>query len=223
MSAGNIETIFRRNSLTVRWNTVLFPISLDVFANELDSAGYILDEKYLRLRGHRPTIEIEASILARKGSAAVVINPDRGYIGVSCLDPVSLVDAFVEMESIVEDRMDYASQERAWFYEYNSILSFRVHDPDFGLWESKYQGAQVVSDISSLVGIDLKPIGIRLATSGDVTGPEWTDLRINPAIPEARTHQQLRIDHRRRQREEVVNVAKDIQSIAHSIARFLEG
>lgn len=217
------KIVFLRNFLSVRWHTVVFPFRTDVFAQALDSAGYILDEKYLRLRGHRDPIEIEAGILGRKGSAAVVINPDRGYVGISSLDPISQVEAFEEVEGIIESVVGFASREHAWFYEYVCFALMPVSGAEDDTWIRKYQGSSVVADIGSIFGVDLAPAGIRLKSRNDLLGPDWTDIRISPISPDFDRNQELRITHRRRDRDSVITLASRIQEMVRSIAQYLDG
>lgn len=223
MPAETRSVTFLRSSLSVRWNSVIFPINPHSFAKALDEEGFILAENFSRLSGHRDSIDVEAGILARKGSAAVTINPDRIYIGISSRDSHTLLSTFEEMENLVHTELRYPSQERAAFYEYLANILVPTTADAFSAWKRQYEGSKLPSRLSQLLGVNLSPLGIRLVSeNSDPTDVDWSDFRIRPEVPGIHNVHNVTITMRRAQREPVMSFVSNIETTVAALVNYLE-
>lgn len=222
MSTPVIEVF--RSSLTVRWNTVLFPFTPIDLVHLMPQLGYVQPENVQQWLTVRPTVDVEGGVIGRKGRIAVQINVERNYVGLYARDLEDALQEFGRLEEALQSDLDIDVQEKALFYEFttNAVAS-TGHSP-LEAFHSQLDGGHFLTRASEIVGTDLGTYGVRLTDQlADPNQVNWTDFKIEPAVHAAHRQYLINVVYRRNSREPVLKLVESFDEVISRLIEAIEG
>ena len=220
---GLVEPFYRQLRLTCRWRTLFPPIEPLRLAMSLEELGYVIPDGIVRSAGLGMNVTVDNGVIARKGSIAVIATPDRGFLGLAARDPDSLTTEFLALEEFLESHHNIDQKAIALFYEFHAVLTVAAQRPPEQAWPSHFADVPYVRKASEIIGYNLSPFGLRLASQGQhANSEEWIEVRIEPSVLSVNPEHTVESIFRRRDRDEVVGFAHRFEETLFELLQLVE-
>lgn len=212
---------YRRVSLSVGYESILFPLDTGELIAALPEQGFILAEAI-------PTPPLGARLdisgpVARKGDIILRVNTDRNYIGIDGLDPATVVNELDTLERFLDERLHFGSQDMSRYYELLADLIVHANRSPLATIAQVFKASSVIQEMGHVLGSQTANYGVRLVPqSGEPTSPEWFDIRIEPRVQQASEHYLVGVVYRSADRSKVAKFAQGLEETVTQLVRILE-
>ncbi len=218
---GEFTPGYRILSLSLKYNSVLFPFEAVQFLKALSKQGYLLTDPI----GPMPLgMRAEVSgIVGRKGDVAVRLDMPRQILGVSAPDAKSAVAEMDALESLVKAEFGFESSHLAQYYALLAGLTIRAKKNPIASWQAYAAQLPLIEKASQALGMKVSLFGIHLTPQGQVPNQaDWCDIRIEPFTPSASDHHSVEVIFRRARRDEVFTFTRRLDDIISDLVSLVE-
>lgn len=173
----------KRSRLSVRFNTVFFPLSPYELTGILTEAGYVLQQQLPSPPPGVPGARLDVSgTLATRGDTSIEVDTLRGVLGLAT-DWSKLISEFEEALSLIEPKLFTAIPQISRYFE--SIIDGRKEFGGNVIQElsTLFQDIPWLNSLNKLWDSSLTNFGLRLVPQNSApNSDEWMDIRIEPDI-----------------------------------------
>lgn len=210
-----VRTVSTRVALSVRTNSVIFPLDATQLLKDLTSEGFIPPDLPENVR--------VTPIEVRKGETRIRFDAEKMVLGVTSPNPKDAVSQFSWLESRVKSEFSFDTVATAHYYELVANLLVRATRNPLETWSKRVHGLAGLAPFSELFGLDLAPFGLRLFGAGQVpNSTEWFEVRMEPQIPNTTTQHFIQIIYRSARREMVVDFTNRLDDRVSRLLGTLE-
>ncbi|MGH7204579.1 MAG: hypothetical protein ACREI2_00060 [Nitrospiraceae bacterium] len=213
---------YRQVSLSVRYNSVLFPFDTIQFLSTISKEGFLQQQQ--PVGPLPPGVRIEASgIVGRKGAVSVRIDADRLIFGVNAPDVETVLSEMNTLESLLKSAHSFESSSLAKFYELLAGITIKAKKNPVECWRSHFAEVPVLKKMSQLLERRISPFGVRLAPSGELPNQtNWFEIHIVPNVPLSTDYHDVEVVYRHSSREDVFTFAKKLDAVLSAILSIVE-
>ena len=209
-------------TLSVCYDTVLFPFRVDQLMELLPTIGYVLSDQAERLIPHAGRLDVEG-ILARKLNIGLSVDTHRQVVGVVAPDAETCVKEFSSLEALLKQRLGVDEQGLSKYHELIADAFIAADGSPLDMWGQQFSESPLVGKLSELVGKDLATYGIRVSPRGSVPNQEkWFDLKVEPSVLSPTDTHYLKLVFRDSERAEVINLAESLDNLILAILEQME-
>jgi len=218
------RTITRRISvrsvhLAVRYKTLHFPIDPVELAHIVPEAGYVVADRDLLSVPFGARVAISGPV-ATKGDTELRINSERGILATRGRDADSVVDEFEALEGFLEEQFAFDSQGASRFYELLAELTVTSAENPLSVMARQSEGVAVLQRLGEVLGFPVSNFTLRAVGTGqEPNDNNWSEVRIEPSIPDTTTRFFVSIVFRNEERDLVVGFARNL---TQTVDRLIE-
>lgn len=214
---------FLRLYLSVRYNTVLFPIDTSEFVFALPELGFVLSSELQNLPAGAKLSSLSGPIANKEREIRLSINTDRSFIGIHGPDPVALTSEMDSLEQFLNQRFRFDSNSSAYFYEFISDLTITTSANPLDVFSGIFKEIAKLNKLGAALDASVTNYGLRLVPEDhQPNDPDWFDIRIEPHTPLARTHYAVGIVYRKPDRTKVFAFVNKTRETFQDIVTILE-
>jgi hypothetical protein len=211
---------YRTLSVSLRYDTVLFPFESLLFLQSLADLGYAFPEPQQPPLGGRVDV---GGVLGRKGGVAVHLNIDKMVLGVSANDPQSLLTEFDAVERIVSTQFGIQGETHAKFYELLAGMVVDAGKPPLEVWEAHRRSIPLADNLSSILGTEMAPFGLRVSPIGkEPNRAEWFDVKVEPDVQTNCRAHTVEIVYRKPDRSSVMAFTASLERTVMALIEAIE-
>ncbi|MBI4336758.1 MAG: hypothetical protein HY683_02865 [Chloroflexi bacterium] len=218
------EIMFTRVRLTVRVDSLFFPLDYGDIAKVLPTLGYELLEKRLPVELPAGARLAVSGRIAQKEPYYVHLSVDRGFIGVDGDEPAGVLSEFKNLLQLLEETYHPDFGKQARFYEIIVDATVRGKGDPLQVLATLSRSIQLLTNLQPLLGEkDLASFGLRLVPRGASPGEdEWFEWRIEPLVPRPKTHYTASVVYRSPNRENVETRLASLEDTLDKLVSQLE-
>lgn len=220
-----LQPLYMRVSLTVTYDSVLFPFDAGSLLRSLARQGFLVPESLLKAILAAPHVaRLEPSgAVARKGEVVIGMNAERKTMSVHASGPQSVLSEMESLESLLKDEFGVDSSSIAQFYEFTASLSIKAGKNPLESWGAQLGQSPMIQEVSEVIGIDVSLFGLRLVGKGQVPmQTDWFDIRIEPLVHSPTTHHYVEIVFRNSGRDTVFGFVRELERTLEGLISMLE-
>ena len=210
---------FRSVHLAVRYKTLHFPVDPVELAQIVPEAGYVVADRDLLSVPFGARVSMSGA-LATKGDAELRVNSERCILAIRGRDPDPVVDEFETVEHLLAERFEFDSRSASVFYELLAELTVASAESPLAVMARQFRGVAVLNRLGEVLGFPVSNFALRAVGAGQDPGDNnWSEVRIEPSIPDSTRRFFVSIVFRNEQRDVVVEFAR---SLARTVSRLVE-
>lgn len=212
---------YRTLALSVRYDTVLFPLESTRLLSAVAERGFITPES-----AEQPPLGARLGLrgtIARKGGVSLSVNGDKQTVGVNAKDIETLLDEFESIENAIGDEFELSAGDLVMFYEL--LVSVVVKTDKHPVEELGRLSAQmpILGEFSEIIGNEVAPFGIRIAPKDqEPNQSDWFDIRIEPSIQAPSGRYVVEVVYRHSSRNSVLEFIRSLESTIESLIGAIE-
>ena len=212
---------YHQLSLSIRFNTVLFPFDAAQFFRALEKNGFVLDDK-IASTPFGARIEV-SGFVARKVDTSIRIDTNRQVLAVHCPDPNIAVEQMTLLESILMKEFGLDASTLAEFYEIIVNVTQDASVNPIAGWSKRYENDPLTHMVSRLIGKPVFPFGAKFATQSVVPNhTDWFEIEVSPFVIAPTEKHNIEIVYRNANREDVFGFMRRLENILHELVELVE-
>lgn len=214
--------VYRRLSLAVKYNTVLFPFDSIHFIRALSKRGFVVPESVGPVPfGTRAQV---SGVVGRKGNISVRVDTDRYIVGVEAPVIEQVLDEMDAVENLLAEEFDLQSPRLAHYYEFLADMTIRARRNPLESWPMHFSTTSIMGRFAEVLGMDVAPFGVRLVARGVVPDqPDWLELRVEPSIQSPTDHHFVEVVFRGSDRAAVSEFIRKFEASTRNLLSVVEG
>jgi len=162
-------------------------------------------------------------IVGQKGNVFVELHTTRNLLA---LHTPTAKDAVAEIEGIdclLTNEFGLDLSQVIWYYEFGASLIIKALSNPVEIWADRFQDLPLIGEFSQILGMDLAPLGVRLAKKGKApNSDDWFDLQIIPQIQAGETRHLVQFVFRSPKRDEFLVFIKRFDRVLGQVMDLIE-
>ena len=214
------EVAFRDLHLSVRYNTLHFPVDPGELARLVPHAGYVVTQEDILSAPPGARIAFSGR-LAKKGDTELRMNTERGVLTIRGNDADSVHGEFAWLENLLRQEFAFDSVAAASFYELVSEIMVESSKDPMMVMARHSQGVSVLGRASEILGFPVSNYTLRMFRTGQNPNDlNWAEIRIEPYVPAASSRFLVSVVFRNEHQE---TVTEFLTGLEQTVIELIEG
>lgn len=213
--------IYRSLMLSVRYDTVIFPLETTRLLGAVAERGFITPES-----AEQPPLGARLGLrgtIARKGGVSLTVNDDKQTVGVRALDIETLLDEFESIEKVIGDEFGLTAGDIVMFYELLASMVIKTDKHPVEEWGKLSDEMPILGKFSEVLAKEVAPFGMRIAPKDqEPNQSDWFDIRIEPSIQAPSGRYMVEVVYRHSSRSAVLEFIRSLESTIESLIGAIE-
>ena len=208
--------------LSVRYNTLHFPVDPAELARIIPHAGYVVTEEEILSAPFGARVSFSGR-LAKKGDVELRMNTERAVLAIRGNHADSVRSEFAWLEGVLQQEFGFDSAAAGWFYELLSDIIVESSSDPMKVMARHSQGIPVLERASKLLDFPVSNYTLRMFRAGQEPGGlNWTEIRIEPYVPDASRRFFINVVFRNEKREMVTSFLAGLEQTMIKLVEGLE-